>query len=113
MCILTSFHRRALIGALSALPPLGYAQTDMLLTMTSALDYDEKNKDKKPTELVADKLSTSCRNMAEKGSGSHQGFAWDYYAPYFIALEKAGYVPVFSYLIHSAADQPDVKQWLE
>jgi len=94
--------------------PDNFGQADMLLTMAAALDHDEKNKDKTPTARLTEKLGSLCRSLAEQQPASRQGFAWEYYAPFFITLEKAGYVPTLAYLIQSSrTDQADVQQWLQ
>ncbi|MCC3159636.1 tetratricopeptide repeat protein [Hymenobacter sp. 15J16-1T3B] len=90
-----------------------FAQTDMLLAMMAALDYDDDNKDKTTTERTAEKLNDLIGNLSAKGSGSHRGFVWDYYVPYFQEMKRKDYVPVFAYLIRSAqSEEPDVQQWL-
>ncbi|UOQ50912.1 tetratricopeptide repeat protein [Hymenobacter cellulosivorans] len=94
--------------------PDNFGMTDMLLTMTSALDYDEKNKDKSTTVRLAEKLTLLCENLEEKKPETHPGFAWNYYVPYFITLKKAGYLPTLAYLIQAARPgQPEAQQWLE
>lgn len=91
-----------------------FAQTEMLLTMMAALDYDEKNKDKTPAARMAEKLDDLIGNLAAKGSGSHRGFVWDYYVPYFLEMKRKDFVPAFTYFIRSAhTSQPEVQQWLE
>jgi tetratricopeptide (TPR) repeat protein len=92
-----------------------FASLDMLLTLDGALDYDEKNKGKAPAERFAEKMQLICKSLGEKdGKASHKGFVWEFYAPYFAELERAGYGPAFAYLIRSSAapNQPEVQQWL-
>ncbi|UOQ70140.1 tetratricopeptide repeat protein [Hymenobacter cellulosilyticus] len=94
--------------------PDNFGQADLLLTMASALDYDEKNKDKSATVRLAEKLTSLCQSLEEQKPENHPGFAWSYYVPYFITLKKAGYLPTLAYLIQAARPgQPEAQQWLE
>lgn len=91
-----------------------FGQADMLLTMTSALDYDDKSKDKAPTERLLEKLTSLCESLANQSAGNHPGFVWDYYVPYFVMLHKAGYLPTLVYQIQASRTGPaNVQQWLD
>ncbi|OON67096.1 hypothetical protein B0919_19910 [Hymenobacter sp. CRA2] len=82
--------------------------------MMAALDYDDKNKDKTPTARMAEKFNDLIGSLAEQGSGSHKGFVWEYYVPYFLEMKRKDFVPAFTYLIRAAhTDQPDVQRWLQ
>jgi Flp pilus assembly protein TadD len=94
--------------------PDNFGPSDMLLSMMSAMDYDDKNKGKTSTARFAEKFGSLCQNLQELSGQRSTGFVWEYYVPYFVAMEKAGHVPAFAYLIHSSVpDQPHVQQWLE
>ncbi|PJJ59566.1 tetratricopeptide repeat protein [Hymenobacter chitinivorans] len=94
--------------------PDNFGQADMLLTMASAHDYDDKNKDKSATVRLAEKLTSLCQSLEEQKEASHPGFAWNYYVPYFLTLKKAGYLPTLTYLIQAARPgQPEAQQWLD
>ncbi|MCB2407891.1 tetratricopeptide repeat protein [Hymenobacter lucidus] len=94
--------------------PDNFGRADMLLTMDSALDYDEKNKDKSTTERLSEKLTSLFEGLEEQKLEGHPGFAWNYYVPYFLTLKKAGYLPTLVHLIQAARpDAPECQQWLE
>jgi tetratricopeptide (TPR) repeat protein len=94
--------------------PDNFSQADMLLTMATALDYDEKNKSKAPTERLIEKLSSLCQGLAERKPEQQEGFVWQYFVPYFVALEKQGHLPALAYTVQASRAEatPDVKAWL-
>lgn len=94
--------------------PDTFGPTDMMVSMMSAQDYSDENKGKTSTARFAEKFSSICQSLQAQSDKGNSGFVWEYYVPYFVALEKAGHVPAFAYLIHSSLpDQPHVQQWLE
>lgn len=42
----------------------------------------------------------------------HSGFVWEYYAPYFIDLQKQGHTEAFIYYIYNCSGQEEVKNWM-
>lgn len=94
--------------------PDNFAAADMLLTLASALDHDEKNKDKSATERFIEKFSSLCKSLEENKPEARTGFVWQYYVPYFVELEKRGHVPALAYAIQAsrAENVPEVKAWL-
>jgi hypothetical protein len=61
----------------------------------------------------AEQFSWLCKSLAEHSSARQTGFTWNYYVPYFVEMEKKGYVTAFAYLTHaSQAEVPEVQQWL-
>ncbi|WBO85483.1 tetratricopeptide repeat protein [Hymenobacter yonginensis] len=94
--------------------PDNFSQADMLLTMATALDFDEKNKSKAPTERLVEKLSSLCQGLAEGKPEQQEGFVWQYYVPYFVAMEKQGHLPALAYTVQASRAEatPDVKAWL-
>jgi tetratricopeptide (TPR) repeat protein len=87
-----------------------FGPEEMMLSMSGALSFDEKNKDKTKLEKFSDQFSSLCEIMGELSAKSSGGFMRTYYVPYFVALQKKGFVPAFTYLVHSS--QPDAQQWL-
>lgn len=91
-----------------------FGPEELILSMSGALTFDEKSKDKTKMEKFIDQFSSLCQVMGElsaKATGG--GFVRTYYVPYFVALEKKGFVPAFAYLAHSTQpDAPEVQQWL-
>ncbi|UOG76560.1 tetratricopeptide repeat protein [Hymenobacter tibetensis] len=94
--------------------PDNFAGMDLLLTMATALDLDEKNKNKPSSERLLEKLTTLCRAMGEAEATQRVGFVWQHYAPYFVALEKQGHLPALVYSIQAARAEalPEVQAWL-
>ncbi len=48
--------------------------------------------------------------------GKDQGklkFTGKYYVPYFLAMQKQGYVETFVYLIHAGSEDKEVHDWLD
>ncbi len=89
-----------------------FGPEEMFLSMAGALTFDEKNKDKTPLEKFIDQFGSLCQVMGEQGPKG-AGFTRTYYVPYFVEMQKKGFVPAFAYLAHrSQAEAPDVQQWL-
>lgn len=106
----------------AALPPAGspekspnsFAQADMLLTLTTALDYDKENKDKAPAERLAEKFTILFRALNEQKFEQRLGFNWQFYAPFFIELEQKGYVLALAYIVQAMRPEvaPEVTAWV-
>ena len=86
--------------------------TALILSMSAALDFDKKNKNKSEAELFAQKFATVCSSMAEVKE-DNTGFYWEYYAPYFIKMKEADLITTFSYLVYATSEDKDVQQWLD
>lgn len=92
--------------------PDDFSSVEMLLSLIVANEHTEKLRDKTPLEKFSHSFATLCQGLAEQ-QGKHTGFAWEYYVPYFVAMEKAGFVPAFTYQIHAAdAANTEAQQWL-
>ncbi len=94
--------------------PDNFASADLLLSMSGALDFDEANKNKTPTEQLIRKLESLIGVLAEQNPDQRQGFAWQYFVPYFVELKKQGYLPALAYSVQEsrAGATPEVQQWL-
>jgi hypothetical protein len=92
-----------------------FARVDVLLTMETALDYDDKNKNTAPAERFAEKFGALCRGLDEQKPAQRLGFNWQFYAPFFIEMEKKGHVQALAYTIQAmrAEVSPDVAVWLQ
>lgn len=88
-----------------------FAITDMILTMSSALDYDKKNKKKSEVELFKEKFETLCSSVEEQQANNH-GFYWSYYVPYYIEMKKQGLVEPFAYIVYATSGEKEVEKWL-
>jgi len=67
-----------------------------------------------PMEQFSTRFGDLCKVLGElNAKQAEPGFTWNYYVPYFVEMEKKGFVPAFTYLIHSSAtDAPEVQPWL-
>ena len=89
-----------------------FSSTDMVLSMSAALDFDDKNKDKTEVQKFTDKFDTICRSMNEMKNGQ-KGFYWEFVAPYFIEMEKKKLTETFAYIIFLPKQTEDVTKYHE
>ena len=90
-----------------------FSVTDMILSMETAMDFDENNnKNKTEVEQFIRKFNTICSSLKESKKDNH-GFFWDYYVPYFIEMKDKKLVEAFSYVAFVSSANPDVSKWLE
>ena len=87
-----------------------FGAEEMMLSMSGVLSFDEKNKDKTKLEKFSDQFGSLCQVMGELSAKASGGFMRTYYVPYFVEMQKKGFVPAFTYVVHSS--QPDAQQWL-
>ncbi|MCA6065671.1 tetratricopeptide repeat protein [Chryseobacterium sp. RG1] len=84
-----------------------FSSTDMVLSMTSALDFDEKNKGKTDYQRFTDKLDSMFATM-EETQKKQSGFYWEFLAPYFIEMHKQKLIEPFTYIAFSAQPNDDI-----
>jgi tetratricopeptide (TPR) repeat protein len=89
-----------------------FSTTDLILSMTAALDYDKKYKKKTEVELFMVKFATVCSSLKEVQKDNY-GFYWEYYVPYFIELKEKDLIETFSYLVYASSEKKDVQKWLD
>lgn len=89
-----------------------FNSVDLILSMSSALDHDSKNKGKPEVELFIEKLDAVCSSLKELKSKNH-GFYWEYYAPYFIKLKDENQIESLAYLTYATSNSENVKLWLD
>jgi tetratricopeptide (TPR) repeat protein len=87
-----------------------FGPEEMMLSMSGALSFDEKNKDKTKLEKFSDQFSSLCQVLDELSAKASGGFVRSYYVPYFVAMQKKGFVPAFAHFVHSS--QPEAQPWL-
>jgi tetratricopeptide (TPR) repeat protein len=65
-------------------------------------------------EQFSNQFGGVCRVLGElDAKQTETGFTWNYYVPYFVEMEKKGFVLAFTYLVHaSKTDDAEVQQWL-
>jgi len=85
---------------------------ELILAVSSSLDYDSANDNKREVENFIRKISTLCEYLQETEKDNY-GFYWDYYVPYFTEMQKKGFTEVFAYIAFSSSENADVKAWLE
>lgn len=84
-----------------------FSSTDLVLSMTAALDYDDKNKDKTQCQKFIDKFESICRSMNEIKKGQN-GFYWEFLAPYFIEMENKKLIEPFAFIIFLPTQNSEV-----
>lgn len=93
-------------------PENNFSQTDLILSMSAALDYDDKNKDKTEVELFQRKFKTICSSLKETKK-DNTGFYWEHYAPYFIEMYEKDLIEAFSYIVYACSEIETVPKWLD
>ena len=89
-----------------------FSTTDMILSMSSALNFEKENQDKPEVKRFIAKLETVCASLDETRKGNF-GFYWAYYAPYFIEMKKQNLVETFGYIAFASSDDEEVAAWLK
>lgn len=89
-----------------------FNSTNMILSMTSALDFDDKNKDKTEVENFIRKMETICASLSETRKTNY-GFYWEYFAPYFVELKKNNLLEPFAYIVFASSDDEYIKNWIK
>lgn len=89
-----------------------FSMTDMVLTMSAALDYDEKNIDKTEVQKFINKFETLCSSLNETKNGQ-KGFYWEFLAPYFIEMNQKKLLEPFAYIIFIPKQSTDVIKYHE
>lgn len=82
-----------------------------MLANTARLEFDNKEEPMPEAELFLAKLETVCAFLKETQPGN-QGFYWQYYAPYLIALYNKNLLPTFVYMAHARAGHLPSVQWV-
>lgn len=92
--------------------PDNFGPAELLLSLSAANALNKETKSATNMERFVGQFGSLCKTLGEL-SGKQQGFTWNYYVPYFVEMEKKGYVPAFAYLAHaSQTNVPEVQQWL-
>jgi Flp pilus assembly protein TadD len=91
--------------------PDNFGLTEMMLNLVSARTVGKDSGT--AVSRFAEQFSWLCKSLAERSTDKPTGFTWNYYVPYFVEMERKGFVPAFAYLTHaSQTDAPEVQQWL-
>ncbi len=89
-----------------------FTSTDLILAMSSAMDFDKKNKKKTEVQKFISKFETVCASLSET-QDKNSGFYWDYYVPYFIEMKNNNLIETFAYIIYSSSEDKDVAKWIK
>ena len=89
-----------------------FGTTQMILSLSAALDYDEKYKNETEVQKFLRKFETVCSSLKES-SKEGKGFYWTYYAPYFIGMKDEKHLETFAYIVFSSSEDAEVAKWLE
>lgn len=85
---------------------------ELLLSMSAALDYDEKYADESKVETFIRKMGSICSSMKELRN-DNSGFYWDHYADYFIAMNDEGLLETLGHLVFATSGLASVEEWLD
>ena len=86
--------------------------SELMLNMTSVLDYDDKNVKKTDAEQFIRKFESLCSSVDEVKNKNH-GFYWEYYVPYFIEMKKQNLIEPFAYIAFASSEKENISIWLK
>jgi len=89
-----------------------FTSTDLILSLSAALDFDKKNKKKTDVEQFIRKFETVCASLKESQNKNY-GFYWDYYVPYFMEMKEKNFIETFAYIAFATSNNPEVDKWLK
>jgi tetratricopeptide (TPR) repeat protein len=89
-----------------------FSIVEMILSMASALDIDEKYKNQTEVEQFIRKFKSVCSSLEESKKDNH-GFCWEYYVPYFVEMNKQKFVDTFAHIAFATSVDAENKKWLD
>ena len=89
-----------------------FKSTNLTLSMSSALDYDDKNKNETEIENLIRKVQTICSSLSETKKANY-GFYWEYLAPYFIEMNNKNVLTPFAYIVNASSEKDYIKDWIK
>jgi hypothetical protein len=90
-----------------------FGPIDLFLSMSRATGSMEKNENKSQIELEVEEWKSFLDLLTETESKKpHSEFVFKYYVPYFVELDKRGFVEPFVYYILQTSHIGGVTQWL-
>ncbi|MEY4925881.1 MAG: hypothetical protein RI894_317, partial [Bacteroidota bacterium] len=89
-----------------------FKMANMILSLSAALDFDDKNKGENAAERLARKFESVCAMLGEK-SPKKTGFFWTYYAPYFAEMSQKKLVTTFAYIALATTNDSKIDKWLK
>jgi tetratricopeptide (TPR) repeat protein len=91
--------------------PNDFSTMEMIMSMSVALDHDEKNKNETRPERMQRILETAFGVLSEQEKGG--GFGWEFYVPFFKDLKKQGYLETYCHVLYASADDEVNDKWLK
>lgn len=91
-----------------------FTEVDLSLMVFKSARQKLKPADKSAVQSRSDELDiiiNSMQGLTEKEVP--KGFAWEYYGPYFSAIQKQGLTETFSYYIQQVSGEKEVTDWIE
>lgn len=89
-----------------------FSSTELILSMSVALDYSEENKNKTEVENFIRKFEILCASM-EENKKKKKGFYWEVIAPYFMDMKQNNLIVPFGYIVYASSGSSDVNTWLK
>ncbi len=89
-----------------------FSSTDLILSMSAALDHDEKNRKRTEVEQFIRKVETVCASLKETQKNNF-GFYWDFYVPYFLEMKEKKFIETFAYIAFATSGDAGVSNWLK
>jgi tetratricopeptide (TPR) repeat protein len=89
-----------------------FSSVDMIFSLSSALDKDEKYKEENEAERLDRKVQLLA-GMFKEQKKDGKGFYWEFYAPFFIDLKKNDHLLTACYLASVNANSNAVNKWLK
>lgn len=96
-----------LLDSTAEIPENHFGKVELSLVFAQALDVGDKKM--KAYERFNNSLMSICGSLEENLEGN-RGFFWEYYAPYFIELNKKGHTLAYTLVIFSASDEKSIKK---
>lgn len=96
----------------SVIEPNDFSSLELAFTLGVAMSLSLEGKKVNDADRLNSILKSLC-SMLEKEKPKNAGFYWDYYAPYFIEMNKEGHTLAFSYIVYTASGEKAIKKWQE
>lgn len=88
-----------------------FSSVDMMFSLSSALDKDETFKNQNEAERLDRKVQLLTNMFKEQKKGA-KGFFWDFYIPFFIALDEKDHLLTACYIASINGGTEEVNKWL-
>ena len=88
-----------------------FASTEMILTLAPALNVEEKHKNETMPERLHRNLQSVVATFKERVKNEN-GFGWEFYVPFFIAMDNDKQLETLSHIILATEDDAANNKWL-